>query len=268
MLATRSLGADTDLPALQRLASSRYPLLLESSAAGTAQGRWDILLAADGGSIELARGGAQGDFLDALDAQWQAARLPREEPRWPFRGGWALFLAYELAGQVEPVLDLPAAPGRVPMALATTRKEPPSASYASCTVLGSPDRRPGTVSASIGRVGTPVEVARPLVHRKMTGSTLAANTRTSHEPNRVADRRLTSRAYTTALLARRRSSGAEELLGDRRQLLDGGGEVPPAVVLDQQGANQPSLCRGHPREHVRLLQALVETLDVVRDQLR
>jgi anthranilate synthase component 1 len=118
MLATRSLGADTDLPALQRLASSRYPLLLESSAAGTAQGRWDILLAADGGSIELGRDGAQGDFLDALDAQWQAARLPREEPRWPFRGGWALFLAYELAGQVEPVLDLPAAPGRVPVALA------------------------------------------------------------------------------------------------------------------------------------------------------
>jgi anthranilate synthase component 1 len=111
--------------------------LLESSAAGTAQGRWDILLAANGDSIELARDGtlvrngariatdaahggnlAHGDFLDALDAQWQAARLPREEPRWPFRGGWALFLAYELAGQVEPVLALPPAPGRVPVALA------------------------------------------------------------------------------------------------------------------------------------------------------
>jgi anthranilate synthase component 1 len=137
MLATRSLAADTDLPALQRLAASRYPLLLESSAAGTAQGRWDILLAAGGGSLELARdgallrdgvrvdacdtssgGGTQADFLSALDAQWRAARLPREEPRWPFRGGWALFLAYELAGQVEPVLDLPPAPGRVPVALA------------------------------------------------------------------------------------------------------------------------------------------------------
>jgi anthranilate synthase component 1 len=127
MLATRSLAADTDLPALQRLAVSRYPLLLESSAAGTAQGRWDILLAADGASLELTRAGAllrdgvrgaPEDFLDALDAQWQAARLPREEPRWPFRGGWALFLAYELAAQVEPVLALPQAPGRVPVALA------------------------------------------------------------------------------------------------------------------------------------------------------
>jgi anthranilate synthase component 1 len=132
MLATRSLGADTDLPALQRLAASRYPLLLESSAAGTAQGRWDILLAASGDTLELVRdgtlsrngagiaapGGTGDDFLAALDAQWQAARLPREEPRWPFRGGWALFLAYELAGQVEPVLQLPVAPGRVPVALA------------------------------------------------------------------------------------------------------------------------------------------------------
>ena len=128
MLATRSLAADTDLPALQRLAASRYPLLLESSAAGTAQGRWDILLVADGSALELARDGtllrdgvradAGDDFLAALDAQWQAERQPRDEPRWPFRGGWAVFLAYEVAGQVEPVLDLPRAPGRVPVALA------------------------------------------------------------------------------------------------------------------------------------------------------
>src|SRR5690349_13640516 len=106
MLATRSLAADTDLPALQRLAASRYPLLLESSAAGTAQGRWDLLLVADGDSLELARDGAllrngvldehargdgaHHDFLAALDAQWRASRVPREEPRWPFRGGWAL----------------------------------------------------------------------------------------------------------------------------------------------------------------------------------
>jgi len=128
MLATRGLAADTDLAALQRLAPARYPLLLESSAAGTAQGRWDILLAAGGGTLELARDGTLrrdgapvaggAGFLDALDAEWRAARLPREEPRWPFRGGWALFLAYELAGQVEPVLRLPRAPGRVPVALA------------------------------------------------------------------------------------------------------------------------------------------------------
>ncbi len=127
MLLTRNLDAGSDLLALQRLAPARYPLLLESSAAGTAQGRWDLLLAADGGSLALLPDGnlvredgsrVAGDFLAALDADWQAARQPHEEPRWPFRGGWALFIGYELAGQVEPVLRLPPAPGGLPVALA------------------------------------------------------------------------------------------------------------------------------------------------------
>jgi len=134
VLVTRTLDAGIELPALQRLAPARYPLLLESSAAGTAQGRWDLLLVANGESLELdgkgclhraspagpamAPGPDGNDFLAALDADWRFLRLPREEPRWPFRGGWALFLAYELAGQVEPVLRLPPADGGLPAALA------------------------------------------------------------------------------------------------------------------------------------------------------
>jgi len=127
MLATRNLEPGADLLALHRLMPRRYPLLLESSAAGTAQGRWDLLLAASGESLALARDGitrdrdgnrVDGDFLAALDREWRASRTPREEPRWPFRGGWALLLGYELAAQVEPVLRLPPAPGRLPVALA------------------------------------------------------------------------------------------------------------------------------------------------------
>ncbi len=132
MLVTRTLDRDIDLLALHRLAPARYPLLLESSAAGTAQGRWDLLLASNGESLTLGRDGctrrADGGlvgragegvgFLDALDRDWQACRIPRDEPRWPFRGGWALLLGYELAAQVEPVLRLPAAPGAVPVATA------------------------------------------------------------------------------------------------------------------------------------------------------
>jgi anthranilate synthase component 1 len=127
MLVTRNLAPGVDLLALQRLAPRSYPLLLESSATGTAQGRWDLLLAASGESLALARDGTtrrqdgsrvDGDFLDALDREWYACRTPREEPRWPFRGGWALFLGYELAAQVEPVLRLPSAPGSLPVALA------------------------------------------------------------------------------------------------------------------------------------------------------
>jgi anthranilate synthase component 1 len=60
----------------------------------------------------------QGDFLAALDSDWLVNRITREEPRWPFRGGWALLLNYELAGQVEPVLALPKSDPKVPVALA------------------------------------------------------------------------------------------------------------------------------------------------------
>ncbi len=127
MLITRALSPDTDLLALHRHAPSRYPLLLESAASGTAQGRWDMLLAASGESLTAHRDGttrrddgsdAGEDFLLALDDAWRRERIPREEPRWPFHGGWALFLSYELAAQVEPVLRLPAAPGALPVALA------------------------------------------------------------------------------------------------------------------------------------------------------
>jgi anthranilate synthase component I len=128
MLVTHPLAPDIDLLALHRLAPRRYPLLLESSAAGTAQGRWDLLLVANGESITLGADGitrdagdvstGTADFLSTLDRAWQGQRTPRDEPRWPFRGGWALFLGYELAAQVEPVLALPPAQGRLPVAMA------------------------------------------------------------------------------------------------------------------------------------------------------
>jgi anthranilate synthase component I len=127
MLVTRPLPDAIDLLDLHRFAPARYPVLLESVASGTAQGRWDLLLASNGESLSLARDGVtrredgvivEGDFLAALDRAWRAQRMPREEPRWPFRGGWALFLGYELAAQVEPVLQLPSASGALPVAMA------------------------------------------------------------------------------------------------------------------------------------------------------
>ena len=128
MLVTRPLTPGIDLLALHRLAPARYPLLLESSAAGTAQGRWDLLLATGGESLTLSAtdnvvrrddGSEAGtDFLSALDGDWRRQRTPRDEPRWPFRGGWALFLGYELAAQVEPILSLPQARGKLPVAIA------------------------------------------------------------------------------------------------------------------------------------------------------
>ena len=127
MLLTRALPSSVDLLDLHRQAPQRYPLLLESSAHGTAQGRWDLLLMAGHESLRLDRDGmtrnqdgdvVEGDFLHALDTAWQREQTDRDEPRWPFRGGWALLLGYELAGQVEPVLNLPDAPGALPVAIA------------------------------------------------------------------------------------------------------------------------------------------------------
>ena len=127
MLLIHPLPATTDLLALQRVDPARYPLLMESTASGTAQGRWDLLLMGNGQALALHADGVvrdadghahAGRFLDVLDAHWAALRLPREETQLPFRGGWALMLDYELAGQIETVLQLPPRADGLPSALA------------------------------------------------------------------------------------------------------------------------------------------------------
>lgn len=130
--AQRELPGTRDLLPLAAWFPRRYPCLLESALAGP-QARWDILFAfpqetltlhADG-RVRNGHGTVVGTrFLDALDAAWRAARPglsraqgDRSGP--PFRGGWLLYLGYELAGEIEPCLRLPVEdkPG-VPIALA------------------------------------------------------------------------------------------------------------------------------------------------------
>ena len=124
---TRELPSEIDLLALHRAEPARYPLLLESVAGGNALSRWDLLLIGNGEGLRLDANGqtwrldgtrVTGKFLDALDADWSAQRCGVTDATLPFRGGWALFLAYELAGQIEPVLSLSSAPGPLPVALA------------------------------------------------------------------------------------------------------------------------------------------------------
>ncbi|MFT3805329.1 aminodeoxychorismate synthase component I [Arenimonas sp.] len=130
----RVLPTGIDLLSLHRLDAARYPLLLESVAgtgrADSSLSRWDLLLIADGDGLCLERDGIvrrlsgeaveAEDFLVALDHDWQRESGSVEEVRQglPFRGGWALFLSYELAASIEPVLRLPDAPGPLPVALA------------------------------------------------------------------------------------------------------------------------------------------------------
>jgi len=76
-------------------------------------------LDADGISRDLQGVARAGNFLDLLDAAWCAAgSIARTADGLPFHGGWAVYLGYELAAQVEPVLRLPPAPGPLPVALA------------------------------------------------------------------------------------------------------------------------------------------------------
>ncbi|MBS0574883.1 MAG: aminodeoxychorismate synthase component I [Proteobacteria bacterium] len=113
----RELPLSVDLLALHRRFPQRYPLLLESVADGTPRARWDLLLVTNGQGIVADAAGVHsltgqpvpGGFFEALDAAWRpcAARWTGESAHWPFRGGWALYLGYELAGEIEPTLRLP-----------------------------------------------------------------------------------------------------------------------------------------------------------------
>ncbi|HWR96775.1 MAG TPA: aminodeoxychorismate synthase component I [Arenimonas sp.] len=124
-LIQRQLNGPVDLLRLQRHRQSRYPLLLQSVAGGNAQSRWDMLLIANGEGIALANGETRDlngqaidlPFLDVLDARFASCRSEHRHDV-PFSGGWAVYLGYELAGQVEPTLRLPAFDGPLPDALA------------------------------------------------------------------------------------------------------------------------------------------------------
>jgi anthranilate synthase component 1 len=124
-LIQRQLNGPVDLLRLQRHRPSRYALLLQSVAGGNAQSRWDMLLIANGEGLALTHGETRDlngqaidlPFLDALDARFAACRSDHRHDV-PFSGGWAVYLGYELAGQVEPTLRLPAFNGPLPDALA------------------------------------------------------------------------------------------------------------------------------------------------------
>ncbi|MGH8372728.1 MAG: aminodeoxychorismate synthase component I [Gammaproteobacteria bacterium] len=127
---TRTLSLPVDLSALQRGNPTRYPYLLESVAHGTPQSRYDLLFAFPGKRLELHAGGDcvdeqgakfENGFLHELGRCWQDQRTVVETEtgvKTPFRGGWFLYLGYELAGQIEPTLNL--ATGKaLPIAWAT-----------------------------------------------------------------------------------------------------------------------------------------------------
>ena len=106
------VGGRSRLTALYQSDPLRYPYLLASTAEG-ANSRFDILLAHPQQSLVLTtqdlRSGAAG-FLDRLHDGWLQERIDAgASPAggMPFTGGWFVYLSYELAEEIEPVLDLP-----------------------------------------------------------------------------------------------------------------------------------------------------------------
>lgn len=113
--------------ALKRARPERYPFLLESTTRG-ANARYSILFAFPGETLALSsdfrlvghttRPDTNHDFLSALDHWWQAEYTVQEDLATPFRGGWFIYLGYELAAQIESLV-LPPDKSPLPAAFAT-----------------------------------------------------------------------------------------------------------------------------------------------------
>jgi len=112
---------EIDVPAdvLRRLAArfpQRYPVLFDSAADGPLS-RTSILVAEPRAALWLDSSGSIGaegftprgdDFLTTLENWWLSERLPAPATQtFPFVGGWAVFLSYEAAQEIEPLLQLP-----------------------------------------------------------------------------------------------------------------------------------------------------------------
>jgi len=122
----RSFSAGFDPLDLVEQFPEDYPGLLESGAATPAAAgpKYDILPFAAGEHLLLDAEGAlagphagKKGFLDALESWWRALRrdvpadaAPDQARSLPFRGGWLLYLGYELAAEIESCLSLPRSP--------------------------------------------------------------------------------------------------------------------------------------------------------------
>ncbi|MDX1556135.1 MAG: aminodeoxychorismate synthase component I [Xanthomonadales bacterium] len=109
-----------DLVALGQAYPEEFPFLLESSGASP-HGRASILLFAAGGYLASGNDGVgRREFLAQL-ANWFEKERIAHDPELadvPFRGGWFIYLGYEMAAAIEPVLRIPANPASMPDALA------------------------------------------------------------------------------------------------------------------------------------------------------
>jgi anthranilate synthase component 1 len=95
---------------------ARFPVYLDSAAQGPLA-RYSMLAFDPRENLTRDAAGAlqctqcetrPGGFIDNLDAWLRRERVPRDAAKpLPFLGGWLVYLSYEMAAEVEPVLRLP-----------------------------------------------------------------------------------------------------------------------------------------------------------------
>jgi anthranilate synthase component 1 len=114
-----------DLAGIATALPDNYPFLLDSAAPGPL-GECSLLLRTSGehlcsyadGNI-LGPGDAAG-FLSRLNDWYEKEKQATADvSSWPFNGGWFLYLGYELAAEIEPIVDFPAARDGFPVAFAS-----------------------------------------------------------------------------------------------------------------------------------------------------
>ncbi len=131
----RQLSNCPDLFDLAEHNPERYPFLLENSGETSELGRYDILFAFPGVRLSALPDGSllhdgsnlgKKPFLHQLDTIYRHRENQTEnqtdiarEPGLPFCGGWFLYLGYELAAEIEPVLALSLRHSELPRAIMT-----------------------------------------------------------------------------------------------------------------------------------------------------
>ena len=112
----RQLNNCPDLFDLAEHNPERYPFLLENSGETSELGRYDILFAfpglqlsamPDGSLLHDSNNLGEKSFLEQLDAIYRQQANQSDlahESGLPFCGGWFIYLGYELAAEIEPVL--------------------------------------------------------------------------------------------------------------------------------------------------------------------
>jgi len=128
--ANGAVSSTLNLAELNKLFPLRYPYLLSSSALGKNNTQYDILLACPQYVLTLnadktlhctdTQQPLADSFFETLELHYQHNKIDEaaETENLPFTGGWFVYLAYEMAGEVEACLKLPVLPDVQPLAVA------------------------------------------------------------------------------------------------------------------------------------------------------